>query len=197
MRALIALTCLLPTLVAAQAHCPTADDLDQGIRVDRSNGFTEVFRRGGQGIIAVDGIIDRALEYRLELAYGLQLLSYTGNVGDTPEADDRLVYDYGVPIDTLPPPEPGGRWQSQVTVTASNGNYSEPQLYAFGPLDAVQIGNCRYAAITVVIAYQNDANYIETVQFMPDLGFGVLIEQGDDVSEPTVFTIERIGIARQ
>ena len=193
----IALLALLPTFATAQTACPTAADLGRGIRVDRSNGFTEVFRAGGQGIVSVEGFINRELEYTLELADGLQLLSYSGNVGPSPITDDGMIYDYGVPHDDLPWPTPNGRWQSDVTVTAFSGTFSEPQLYAYGPLEQLSIGTCSYDMISVTIAYQNDANYIETVQFMPDLGFGVLVRQGDDSVAPTVFTIDRIGIARQ
>ena len=192
-----AVAALVPSVAASQTRCPTASDLSKGIRVDRSGGFTEVFRQGGQGIIAVDGSVGGELEYRLELAYGLQLLSYTGNVGDTPVTDDGLLYDYGVPVGDLPAPVPGGRWQSEVTVTSFGGTYQEPQLYGFGPASGILIGDCQYAMIEVTIAYQNDANYFETVQFLPDLGIGVLVRQDDDISEPTVFTIDRIGIARQ
>lgn len=197
MRLFIApLFCLLPSLGLAQS-CPTANDLSQGIRIDRSDGYTEYFRAGGQGIIAVQGFIDRKLEYNLELAAGLQLLSYSGNVGETPDAEGDLTYDYGAAIDTLPGPVPNGRWQSPVTVTAKSGPFSEPQLYAFGPLEQISIGGCPYAAISATIAYQNDNNYIEAVQFLPDLGISVLVQQGDDSGAPTVYTIDRIGVARQ
>ena len=188
---------VLPSLATAQTACPTANDLARGIRVDRSNGFTEVFRAGGQGIVSVEGFIDRELEYTLELADGLQLLSYSGNVGPSPITDDAMFYAYGVPHADLPWPTPNGRWQSDVTVTAFSGTYSEPQLYAYGPLEKLSIGSCTYDMISVTIAYQNDANYIETLQFMPELGFGVLVRQGDDSGEPSVFTIDRIGLARQ
>lgn len=197
MRFLIAvLTCLLPTLGSAQ-NCPTANDLIQGIRVDRSGGYTEIFRAGGQGIIAVEGMIERQHEYDLELSGGMQLLSYSGNVGETPDTEGDLTYDYGLPHDDLPGPVPNGRWQSAVTVTAKSGPFSEPQLYAYGPMEQISIGGCPYAMIPVTIAYQNDNNYIETVQFLPDLGISVLVQQGDDSGAPTVFTIDRIGVARQ
>jgi hypothetical protein len=198
MRLMIAVAvALCPTLVTAQANCPTAADLAKGIRVDRSNGYTEVFRAGGQGIIAVEGFIDRELEYTLELADGLQLLSYTGNVGSSPATDDGMIYDYPGDNADLPQPVANGRWQSDVTVTAFSGTYSEPQLYAYGPLEQIMIGTCPYDMISVTIAYQNDANYIETVQYFPDLGFSVLVRQGDDQTGTTEFTIDRIGIARQ
>ena len=202
MRSLLALAATLlsslaPNLADAQSACPTANDLSQGIRVDRSGGYTEIFRSGGQGIIAVEGSIDRKLEYTLELAGGLQLLSYSGNVGETPDTEGDLTYDYGVSHDDLPVPVPNGRWQSDVTVTAKTGPFSEPQLYAYGPQEQISIGSCPYAMIPVTIAYQNDNNYIETVQYFPDLGISVLVQQGDDTGAPTDFTIDRIGISRQ
>ena len=197
MRSFIAvLFCLLPSFVHAQ-NCPTANDLSQGIRVDRSDGYTEYFRAGGQGIVAVQGYIDRKYEYDLELAAGLQLLSYSGNVGETPEPDGGFTYDYGKPHAELPGPVPNGRWQSAVTVTGVGGPFSEPQLYAFGPLEQISIGGCPYAMISATIAYKNNNNYIETVQFLPDLGISVLVQQGDDSGAPTVYTIDRIGVARQ
>lgn len=197
MRSFIAvLFCLLPSFGLAQ-NCPTANDLTQGIRVDRSGGYTEYFRRGGQGIIVVQGYIDRKYEYDLELAAGLQLLSYSGNVGETADAEGDLTYDYGAAIDTLPGPVPGGRWKSAVTVIAKSGPFSEPQLYAFGPLEQINIGGCPYAMISATIAYQNDNNYIETVQYLPDLGISVLVQQGDDSGAPTVFSIDRIGVAQR
>jgi hypothetical protein len=197
MRRLIAvLLCLAPTLGSAQ-NCPTAADLERGIRVDRSGGYSEFFRAGGQGIIAVQGYIDRKYEYDLELAGGLQLLSYSGNVGETPDTEGDLTYDYGTAISALPGPVPNGRWQSPVTVTAKSGPFSEPQLYAYGPLEQISIGGCPYAMISATIAYQNDNNYIETIQFLPDLGISVLVQQGDDSGAPTVYTIDRIGVARQ
>lgn len=202
MRTLIALAVTLlpifaPNLAGAQSTCPTANDLNQGIRVDRSGGYTEIFRAGGQGIIAVEGSIDRKLEYTLELAGGLQLLSYSGNVGETPDTEGDLTYDYGLPLADLPLPVPSGRWQSGVTVTAKSGPFTEPQLYAYGPLEQISIGDCSYAMISASIAYQNPQNYIETVQYLPDLGISVLVRQGDDTSDPTEFTIQRIGVVRQ
>ncbi len=197
MHRMIAFVIVFAPTVAAAQDCPTANDLARGIRVDRSGGYTEVFRAGGQGIIAVEGFIDRKLEYNLELAGGFQLLSYSGNVGESPVADDGLTYDYGVPDADLPGPVANGRWQSAVTLTGVNGAYSEPQLYAYGPLEQISIGDCSYATILVTIAYQNDVNYIETVQFLPDLGISILVRQGDDNTEPTEFTIQRIGVVRQ
>ena len=202
MRSLLALAATLlssvaPSLADAQTACPTADDLARGIRVDRSGGYTEIFRSGGQGIIAVEGSIDRKLEYTLELAGGLQLLSYSGNVGETPDTEGDLTYDYGISHDDLPLPVPNGRWQSGVTVTAKSGPFSEPQLYAYGPLEQISIGTCPYAMISASIAYQNPQNYIETVQYLPDLGISILVRQGDDTSDPTEFTIQRIGVVRQ
>lgn len=194
---LVLLLAASPTLAAAQTACPTANDLTQGIRVDRSGGYTEIFRAGGQGIIAVEGTIDRKVEYNLELAAGLQLLSYSGNVGETPDTEGDLTYDYGIPHADLPAPVPNGRWQSNVTVTAKSGPFSEPQLYAYGPLEQISIGDCPYAMILATIAYQNDANYIETVQYLPDLGISILVRQSDDSSAPTEFTIQRIGVVRQ
>lgn len=187
---------LLPTLGFAQ-NCPTAVDLTKGIRVDRSGGYSEYFRNGAPGVISVEGFIDRKYEYDLELAGGLQLLSYSGNVGETPEPDDGLTYDYGLPVAGLPGPVPNGRWQSAVTVTGIGGPFSEPQLYAYGPLQQISIGGCPYAMISATIAYQNDNNYIETIQFLPDLGISVLVQQGDDSGPPTIYTIDRIGVARQ
>lgn len=199
MRSLIAfVACLFPALATAQSSCPSDRDLSgPGIRVDRSGGYTEIFRAGGQGIVMVEGFIDRELEYNLELADGLQLLSYSGNVGKTPDAQDGLRYDYGVPHDDLPGPVANERWQSEVTVTGVGGSFSEPQLYASGPQEQISIGNCPYTMIPVTIAYQNAQNYIEVLQFFPEMGIAVLIRQSDDMAAATDFTIERIGLARQ
>lgn len=165
----------------AQTTCATAADLQSGIHLDFADGTTESYRSTGPSTMSVDGIDGTEVYFRLELAHGTHLLSYVSVYQGEPDGESRQLYDYGVPAGQLPIPEIGGRFNTEVTVTGSDGNWREDQFQAYVEGTPLTIGGCTYDVIDVVIAYDTADNYIEHINYLPQLGLGYLLwNQADD-----------------
>lgn len=172
---------LIGNAAAAQTTCPTAADLQAGIHLDFSDGTTETYRRTGPATASVEGFDGVEVYFRLEIAHGTHLLDYVNVYEGAPEEESRQVYDYGVPPEQLPVPVAGARFNSEVTVTASDGTRREDQFQAYVEGPPLTIGGCIYEVIDVVIAYDTPDNYIEHINYLPQLGLGYLLwSQADD-----------------
>jgi hypothetical protein len=187
----VTVTSALPAL--AQQTCPTAADLDRGIRVTFADGGIETYRNAGSSVINVVGSDLDGSGFVMDLAKGLHLLMWQ----DAFDPSTRQTYDYnGVSADMLPLPSPGGKgWSSPVQVTASDGQRDEPQRHSYGPLTAVQIGGCTYQSIEVTINYATSDNYREMVRYIPDLGLGYLVWNEADGMEANPVEATAIALA--
>jgi hypothetical protein len=182
-----ALPLVLATPLVAQNACPTAADRAAGIRVAFEDGSAEVFRSGPVlAVTIVDGTDPDGSSYRMELAQGTHLLIYENVIDGRPDRSSRVTYDYGMPPAEMPVPAPGGRWQSAVTVTSSEGTDSEAQTHAYDLLDTIDIAGCVYDVISVLIAYDTPDAYIENLHYLPELDISYLVwsETEDKPREP-------------
>lgn len=164
----------------AQAGCPTGADLGRGIRVEFADGSTETFRDLGGGMIMVDGVDQDGFGYQMELGHGLHLMSYANADGNVVDTQSKITYDYGLPVEALPLPTPGGRWSTPVTVLDQYGTRSEPQTHVWSQVSRVDIGGCSYDMIEAVISYKTGDGYRESVEYLPQLGMGYLVWNESD-----------------
>jgi len=160
---------------AAQQNCPTAADLDRGIRIDFVDGSSETFRTQGPGIVVVDGREADGVTYRLELGHGLHLLSYETMVDGMPDPASAVSYDYGMEASALPVPAPQGRHRLDMAPRDSLGSRDEAQTHAYGKLHSVLIGGCTYDMFEAVILYETTDFYTEGLEYLPQLGIGYLV----------------------
>jgi hypothetical protein len=174
---------LLPGLAAAQAACPTAADLDRGIRVTFADGGTETFRNAASGLVSVAGRESDGLGFEMDLGQGFHLMSWEGTTNGQLDGA-ALRYDYGVGASDLPRPVAGKGWRSEVTVTDINDVRSEPQTHRYGQISSIVIGDCTYQMMEIVIAYATGDNYVETLRYLPELGISYLVWNEADGMEP-------------
>jgi hypothetical protein len=160
--------------LAAQDVCPVAADLMRGIRVDFQDGSYEVYRQTDPGMIHVTRTNGDGSVYEMDLAQGAHLVLFQDLENGQPIEGSITRTDYGIPASDLPAPMPGGRWQAETTVTDSVGTRSETQMHAYDGITLLQIGACTYDAIGMLIGFQSDDNYLEFVQFFPELGISYL-----------------------
>lgn len=183
--------------VHAQAGCPTADDLAQGITITFADGTVETHRAAREpGVTEVLGSDGAGFEYRMRLAHGTHLLMYEELVNGRPDPETRQTYEYGVAVVQMPVPEPGGRWVVDVRVTSAEGERTEQQMQAYDAMTTEVIGGCSYGRIEAVIAYDTSDFYIEGIHFLPELELGYLA-WSESNGEPSMdLTPVSISVAR-
>ena len=189
------LACGWATAGLAQSTCLSSDDLRSGVHLDYADGTTETYRMIGEATMSVDGYDAGEPYFRLEIAHGTHLLSYFAVQDGRPDEASRQTYDYGVDPSALPVPVAGGRFNTDVTVTASDGPRQEAQLQAYVAGEPLSVGGCTYQTLDVLIAYDTADNYMESIRFLPELGLGYLLwNQSDDgQSEENIVTAIRTG----
>lgn len=189
MRFLIGGTCALSmtlfgaTALIAQDRCPTAQDRGKPIAVRFESGLVEIHRTADGQTWTIEAFDTGALIYRLEVAHGTHLLSYVEIVDGRPDANSRVIYDYGRTVAELPVPHASGRWETEVLVTDSVGSGPEGQMQAYGAVTDLTIGSCSYDMIPVLIAYETEDFYVEQINYLPELGIGYLVDS-QTVNDP-------------
>lgn len=167
----LALGLALALPAAAMADCPGPGDLARGITLTYRNGDVETFREIRPGLVAVIGKHEGDGYSLTTLAQGFHLL-------DTRDVDDpeksAISYDYGMPADALPVPEPGATWTFDTVVTAANGPFEQVQTQTYGEPTHIEIGSCGYTAIEGQISYETATNVTEGIVYIRELGFGYL-----------------------
>jgi hypothetical protein len=163
-----------PGALMAQAACPTAADLDRGIRVTFEDGGTETYRNSSLAVVAVTGRDPDGLGFEMDLARGIHLLYWEGTNNGQLEGAPNL-YDYGLAPADLPLPVAGKGWSSDVTVTGPDGARAEPQTHRYGPLSSIAIGDCQYDMMELTISYATPDNYVEMLRWLPELGIAYLV----------------------
>jgi len=174
------LPALLPGAVLAQTVCPTADDLDSGIRFTLATGETEIFRRHESGLI--EGLFDVGSGEVLRnlLGKGVYLLEASVLKDGVIDPASRLTYSYPLPPDSLPLPQPGGGWSVSVTLLEGTALSTEAQDYRFGAATVQGFGACSYAMIPITVRYPGvEGGQRDVVHYLPDLGISYLAEYHD------------------
>ena len=165
-----------------QSACAVAGDVQRGVHLDFADGSRETYREIAPSILSVDGTAGAVTHFRLEVAHGTHLLSYVAITDGAPDEPSRQTYDYGADPAALPVPAAGARFNVEVTVTSDVGVRREDQLQAYVEGAPLRLAGCTYAAIDVLIAYDTQDNYIESIRYLPDLGIGYLMwNQSDGV----------------
>lgn len=165
--------------LAAQAACPTADDVAAGVAFTLGSGETETYRPAGDSVIEV--IFDDGLGYqsRTLLGQGLYLLEIVDLEDGAPVPDTRATYAHRFKPADMPPPQPEMVWASQVTATG-DGFAQELHDHRGGALSTITVGECRFETFRVTVTYDDEENSVDTLQYLPQLGFALLIGVDSD-----------------
>lgn len=175
----------------ALADCPVRADLAQGITIAFVNGGIETFREVRPGVVAVYGQTSAGEAYVMTLGQGFHLIESR----DLDGQDTGISYDYGMDAAALPVPQPGGNSTLSVQITDSVSTFEQGQAQSYGKARPVDIGACRYSALEGMIAYETDDNFVESILYFPELGFGFLqwSESDDEPRSPLTVVEIRAG----
>jgi len=172
----LALICLGHSAMAA---CPTASDLEAGIRFDIAGGEWEVFTRLPNGIIASEFFLEPGLSSRTLLARGLYMVELIDLENGDFVPGTRSTFAFPVAQDDMPDPQAGGGWNLQVAVTEPEGFFVETQVYEFGAPQKQTYGPCTYDMIPVSFWFAEgeiDPELYDVLHYLPELGIAYLAE---------------------
>lgn len=169
---------LLPGL--AQAACPTAADMAQGVRFTSATGEVEDFRLLPSGLVESTYSQDGANAARAILARGIYLVESVSLTEGQPDPGTRSTFSFPDPAN-MPDPVPGGTWTVTVA-TFNGGNFGrENQIYSFGTPTRLTWQACGYDMMPITIQYpdENDAQRRDVLHYLPELGLSYLAEFHD------------------
>lgn len=175
----------------AQEGCPTAADLDAGVRLTYPDGRIEVVRRSAQPhILEIEGAepVNESYSrnrYRVELAHGTYFLSGVEQVAGSSEWILASVTDYGRPSETLPQPKAEAQVSLEATSTDTSGSTEVSPVYSFGDLHAVRLGGCVYEAFDISVYYDSADDLVESGVFLPAVGTWILTRRGNETEGET------------
>lgn len=190
MRSLLALL-LLST--PALADCPDAGDLASGIQVGEDDGTVHIFRDLGNGVVEQTGTYTDGYTFRTLLAQGVHVLqlSDTENGKVIPDSIANTAYPDNAA--DLPVPAAGMTWQVNTTINAYGDIYAEEQSQVWGQPTSLSVGACTFNALPGKITYVSDGDVIvESLYFLPDAGFALLVGYDDTGGDPSVYTYTSI-----
>lgn len=166
---------------AAQAACPTADDMVRGVKFNASDGEFEVFHTVGADMVESMYGRDSHQGSRTLLARGLYLLEVVGIENGKPDSTTRTTYSFPMPAAQMPLPVPGGGWSVTVATFAEGRIGSERQIYSFGQMTRQTYEACSYDMMPITIRYpdENDAQRRDVLHYFPELGISYLAEFHD------------------
>jgi len=181
MKVTISFTALTAALqlsaTAASAQCPTADNLQTGIRFTLADGETETFRKKGAAIV------EAVFEYkdppasRVLLAQGVYLLELIDLENGMPQPGTRSTYSYPMTAAEMPLPQPGGHWSVTAAVLDMGDLRRDNQVYTFGTMTQATYGACSYDMLPITITYPGDeSDPIDLLHYLPGLGLSYLAE---------------------
>lgn len=177
--------------------CPTAADLDGGIRVFSPDGEVETFTRQSEHIVTAAFRFEQGEGSDSLLAQGIYLVQILDIEGGKIQSDTRLTYAFPLAAGTMPDPVPGSVWSTRATLLDSNGVTDEAQTYNFGAQTQLTIGACGYDMVPISVVYPENDDYTETLYYLPELGFALLAGAQDKGEEPDVYVFERIEAVTQ
>lgn len=163
--------------------CPTAQDLERGIRFDLASAEWEVFTRTSDGLVQSDFHYGDGAGTRLLLAKGLYLLQIVDFDAQGVLSDTRQSFSYPLRPSEMPDPQPGGGWSVKAAVLGPEGLTEEVQVYDFGEMSQQTYGACTYAMMPITITYSVDGNQTMSTDFihwLPELGLSFLAAFEDE-----------------
>ncbi|MEL6958394.1 MAG: hypothetical protein AAGL89_05510 [Pseudomonadota bacterium] len=186
---------LLACLAAgpALANCPTAADLDGGVRVTEDDGTINLFTRQADGFVRNDGTATFGYTYRNILAQGTHLIE----LGDTENgeyiAGTIRTVEFPGGNAALPVPSPNTSVEYETTVDTGTSVYPETQTQVWGAQTTLQIGDCTYDMIPGDLTYVNDSfTVFEGIYYLPEVGLGLLHTYQIEGEAPSRYTASLI-----
>ncbi len=181
---------------AVWAECPTAADLDNGIRFRIDQADTETFRRVRPGVVEATIRFEDGYATRNLLAQGIYLLEWVDLVDEQPDLSTRATFAFPKNALDMPIPETGGAYRFDVVV-AENGNFDkELQAYDVGEMVKYQYGTCVYDVLPIEVRYVPDEeNSVDILHYLPALGIAYFAESLFGTDEREVYryhTIEKL-----
>jgi len=194
MRAAALVTVALGATAPAWA-CPTAADLDTGIRFTVEGGASEVFRRVQPQVLeAVFRFADGGAVHNL-LAKGVYLLEYVDLEDGEPVPDSRATYRFPMTPGAMPDPVPEDEWQVSAVRLEAGQVATERQVYRFGARDSVRIGDCGYAMVPIAVTFPDDPDGLSDIlHYLPDLGLAYLARLEGGGAPPEIYTYTGIEV---
>jgi len=190
--ALFALTFLA---TPAFAQCPTAADMDKGVRLTDLDGYSETYRKEGAHFIRSEWTDGTSEGSRFLLLKGLYMVEYFDTTDGDVISGSRSTHAYPLKPKDAPLPVADGRWDTEVVTLDSSGMSNSRESYIYGPSTQVTIGGCTYEMLPVIGIYHDDDGYEETLNYLPELGFSYLVEsrtKGADAERYTYVRIETL-----
>jgi hypothetical protein len=171
--------CALTLCAAAEraSACPTAADLDTGIRFDLASDEWEVFTRTADGLVQADFHYGDGEGTRVVLAKGLYLLQIVDFDGQGQIADTRQNFSYPLRPAEMPDPQPQGGWSVTAAILGPDGLSEEAQVYRFGDWTQQTYGACSYEMMPITIDYPvtgDDTVSRDFIHWLPELGLSYL-----------------------
>lgn len=186
---ILGLAALLPGAAMAQGTCPTAADLDEGVRVTRFEPFfSSVFTRQGDSLHEAR-VMDRdGLPEEVSTVYAHPLAVQRTLRGDGRTFEFVFTEDTGL-IDNLPQT---GRWTSAVQLLAGQSELGRGTFaLTFDGFGSETIGGCTYETWEVTSALDMPAvvNSLWVYEYAPALGLVLLAQrmEGDRIAPAVVF----------
>jgi len=181
-----------PLALPVQAFaCPTAADMERGVVFYLDDGSTQVHRSAPDGFVIVDVTYDTGERAQNVFHYGVFIQSLTPIEDGVVRMSDAWTYAYR----SKPPfPEPNSTGQLVAATGSRDAGYSdETQKFVWGAPTMMRLGSCRYQVIQGQFHYDG-SNYQaeETINFLPELGTGILTRYSDESGATDTYKVDRI-----
>ncbi len=170
--------------------CPTAADLEKGIRLTSDVGEVETIRLDDDGSFVVRFEDAEGSGVVMRLAHGLYLTRSwfldDGQVSFWPS----LIVNFPVSDAEMPDPVPGEGWDVDVGLGGSDfADVAESQSYRFGEPGRISYGACSYDYIPVTAVYTGSQEPFQDVYYyLTEFGVSYLAESGSVGVAPDLFT---------
>ncbi|WP_294227270.1 hypothetical protein [uncultured Shimia sp.] len=171
--ALFALTFLA---TPAFAQCPTAADMETGVRLTDLEGITETYTRDGDHFIRGEWDDGEHFGSRFLLLKGLYVVEQFDTEDGNVMTGSRSTHAYPLKPADAPIPVADGRWDTEVITLDFEGTHTTRETHIFGPSTQVTLGGCSYEMMPIIGIYHDDDGYEETMYYLPELGFSYLVE---------------------
>lgn len=180
LRPFLAALALFPLAAGAQ-DCPTAADLDDGIRFELTNGEAEEFKRHPDGRVASVFYTGGEPVTLLMLYHGLYLSEVIDIENYALVPGSESIYTYSLAPEDLPLPRDGASFTAEATVREGDEVFRESHIHKFGERSITVFGDCAYRSLPVSVEYVPDDNHaIDHLLWLPDLGVSLLVRAVDD-----------------
>lgn len=163
---------------SVQAGCVTNDDMANGVIVTYGDGTVETHRQNTPDLVAIAEVNRDGWILNWDLAKGVYYIRHTVWIQGRPAGDQGYTIDYGLPPSDLPSPKPGEIWETSSSMHLFPFDpYQQEEVFTYGELNSVEIGDCAYEAIAIenTSTVQGDVSMIGAL-FLPEVGTSFTVE---------------------